>query len=273
MSELRHGPPAELFRRRHTAPARRRPRQSWLLLRPALRATLTVGVPAGIVLWLMTAPRFRLQSVAVHGTGRVDPAWVVEAMSALRGRPLLLVSLAEVEERLARHPWVAGAAIRKDLPSRLVVELTERRPAAVAARADGWTWIDREGRPIAPVGAGEATDRYLRFTGRVERPGWVADVLGAAERLRQRGPAWARGVAELEVIGPGDFAIASPQLPFRLFLNAARVDAAAASLTRHLPEILAHSAGVEAVDLRFARQIVIHWSERRSPPSSGNPEA
>jgi hypothetical protein len=274
MNELPNAaPPAELFRRRHTAPPRRRPRQTWLLLRALWRAALTVGVPAGLAAWLMTSPRFRLQSVAVDGATRVETAWVAAAVGTLRGRPLLLVSLAEVEQRLARHPWVAGAAIRKDLPSRLVVEISERRPAALAARAGGWTWIDREGRPIAPVAPGEVADRYLRFTGRVERPTWVAAVLGAAERLRQRGPAWARDIQELEVLGPGDFAVRTPALPFRLLFHAARLDEATANLTRHLPEILAHTEGIEAVDLRFARQIVIRWSERSSLPSNRVPEA
>lgn len=266
-------PPDELFRRRRTAPPRRRPRPVWRLLRAALRAGLTVGVPAGLAVWLMIAPRFRLGRVEVHGASRVDAAWVAAALGSLRGRPLLLVSLAEVEQRLARHPWVAGAAIRRDLPSCLLVEVSERRAAAVAARAGGWTWIDRNGRPIAPVIPGEAIDGALRFTGRVDRPTWVAQVLAAAERLRQRRPAWAREVEELEVLGPGDFAIRSPALPFRLLLNAARLDEATASLTRHLPEILAHSEGVEAVDLRFARQIVIHGGERGSLASSALPEA
>jgi hypothetical protein len=232
-----------------------------------------VGVPAGLAFWLMTSPRFRLQSVTVHGAARVEAAWVVAAVGALRGRPLLLVSLADVEERLARHPWVAGAAIHKDLPSSLTVAIEERRPAGLAAFAGGWTWIDRQGRPIAALRPDEAAEGSLRFTGRVERPSWVAAALEAAERLRRRGPAWAREVEQFEVLGPEDLAFTPQGLPFRVLVAAGRVEEGTAALTRHLPEILAHIEGAEAVDLRFDRQIVIRGAKQPRPEAADVPEA
>ncbi|MEZ5332884.1 MAG: FtsQ-type POTRA domain-containing protein [Thermoanaerobaculia bacterium] len=249
-----------LFRRRRFERPHRRPSTLAQVARPFGHALLTVGVPAALAFWLMTSPRFQLRRVDVEGGRRVSAAWVVAAVGSLRGRPLLLVSLDEVERQLGRHPWVAGAGIRKDLPDRLEIRIHERVPAAVVVAPDGTTWVDGQGRSIEPCPA-TATPDLLRITGAVGDAGAVAGALRVADRLRDSSAPWAASLTEAEILGPDDFRIHSSALPFTLLVSGARIGDALEPFQHYLPQLLERHDGIAAVDLRFARQIVVHFPE------------
>lgn len=257
----RHPAPTdELFRRRRFDRPHRRPSTLAQVAGPFGRALLTVGLPAGLAFWVMTSPRFQLRQVEVAGGSRVPAAWVVAAVGSLRGRPLLLVSLDEVERQLARHPWVAGAAIRKDLPDRLQVEIRERVPVAVLASDESSFWVDRDGRRIEECPAGAAPD-LLRITGAVEDTAAVAAALDVARRMRESAAPWAASLTEAEILGPDDFRFRSSALPFSLLVSGARLADALEPFQHYLPQLLQRRDGIAAVDLRFARQIVVHFPE------------
>lgn len=253
-------PTDELFRRRRFEHPHRRPSTLTQVARPFGHALLTVGVPAALAFWLMTSPRFQLRRVDVVGGSRVSAAWVIAAVSSLRGRPLLLVSLDEVERQLGRHPWVAGAGIRKDLPDRLQIEIHERVPVAVLIDEEGSYWVDRDGRTIEACPPA-ATPDLLRITGAVGDSGAVAAALQVAERLRTSSATWAAALTETEILGPDDFRVHSSALPFTLLVSGARLGDALEPFQHYLPQLLERHDGIAAVDLRFARQIVVHFPE------------
>lgn len=258
---LRNPAPANsLFRRRRFDRPHRRPSTLAQVAPPFGRALLTVGVPAVLAFWLMTSQRFQLRRVEVAGGSRVPAAWVVAAVGSLRGRPLLLVSLDEVERQIGRHPWVAGAAIRKDLPDRLLVEIHERVPVAVAEHGETAYWVDRSGRTIEECPPAAAPD-LLRLTGAAGDPAALAAALDVAERLRQSSAPWAEALTEAEILGPDDFRFHSTALPFPVLLSGARLADALEPFQLYLPQLLERRDGIAAVDLRFARQIVIHSPE------------
>lgn len=258
---LRNPAPANtLFRRRRFDRPHRRPSALAQMARPFGRALATVGIPTVLAFWLMTSPRFQLRRVEVAGGSRVPGAWVVAAVSSLRGRPLLLVSLDEVERHIGRHPWVAGAAIRKDLPDRLLVEIHERMPVAVVERAGTTFWVDRSGRAIEECPETAAPD-LLRITGATDDSRSVAGALDVAERLRASAAPWAATLTEAEVLGPDDFRFHSAALPFSVLLSGARLADALEPFQHYLPQLLERRDGIAAVDLRFARQIVVHSPE------------
>jgi len=250
----------QLFRRRRFDRPHRRPSALVQVARPFGQALLTVGLPAVLAFWLMTSPRFQLRRVEVVGGSRVPAAWVVAAVGSLRGRPLLLVSLDEVERQLRRHPWVAGASIRKDLPDRLQVEIHERVPVAVAERDESTFWVDRAGSTIEACAEGASPD-LLRVSGATDDPSAIAAALEVAERLRASPAPWAASLTEAEILGPDDFRFQSTALPFSLLVSGARLADALEPFQHYLPQLLERHDGIAAVDLRFARQIVVHFPE------------
>lgn len=257
-----------LFRRRRfEAPHRRRHPLS-RLARPLAGALAVVGLPAAAAWWVVTSPAFQIRQIQVESGRRVPPSWVGERLAALRGRHLLAVGLAEVGERLAGHPWIAGLVVRRDLPGRLTVAVVEKRPAALWSDDGRLFVLDRDGRRIAPL---EADGAALDLPVLAAAPGAPADRAAAAAAIRLAA-SWERlrpedRVSQVEILRSGDFRLVTSSLPFTLVVSAERLESAPGALARALPVIARHPAAAApgaSVDLRFSRQIVFQPAAR--PP-------
>lgn len=253
------GPRGEVlpFRRRRGLPVRRRSRLV-RLVRPFLKAVAIVGVPAAALWWSGTSPRFALADLEVRGSGRVSEAWVRDQLAGLVGRNLVWMPLDSVERTLSSHPWVAGAEVTKELPSRLRVVVVERQPVAVLATADGRFWLGADGGVIGPVEGGAAAvpapepmsqpqsappDALLEVR-------WVAGTAGtlptrdpdgapgvdsdadsdrgrrilvaaldAAKVLETTAPEWGRALAAVEVLGDEELRLEGDGVPFPLLVR------------------------------------------------------
>ena len=226
------------------------------LLKPFVTALLLVGVPVVAVLWVLTSPRFLLAEVQIGKTVQVTTEEVAHALAPLEGRHLLALSLDDVESLLVVNPWIGGAAIRKQLPNRLVVEILERSPAALLRRNDGIFYVDRTGFVIAtydPEGPVDLPILSVAAGANLD----VDSALRVAAEIEALAPRVGAGLSEIEVLGMGDFRVFSAALPFPILISAADLDPQLAKLDRLLPEILGRYPEVAAVDLRFSRQIVI----------------
>ncbi|HUO86319.1 MAG TPA: FtsQ-type POTRA domain-containing protein, partial [Thermoanaerobaculia bacterium] len=244
------------FRRRAVKPRRRR-RSPWRrLLRPAVWALLIVGSPLAAATWVLTTPRFALAEMSVAGTERVDGSWVERRLAPFAGRNLLALRLAEAARALAGHPWIAGVSLRKDLPRRLVVEVVERRPAALVPGPEGLWLADREGTPIVPAPPG-AEERFLVV---VAPPGRraveVPAALDLAAEVSRLAPVWAAGLVRLDALGEGDFRLHTSALPAPVTVRDGRLAQGAAWVERARPAIEARHGGAWAFDARFAGRLV-----------------
>jgi len=227
-----------------------------MLLKPFLLAVVVVGLPVLATLWVYTSPRFLLKEVQIGSTSRVSIEEVAAALTPLRGRHLLGLSLEDVEGRLAADPWIKSAAIRKELPNRLVVEIEERQPVALLRGDDELLYVDRDGFAIDVYDPRGSVDFVLLSvaSGVELHVGPALDLVASLERLA---PEMSRGLSEIEILGLGDYRIYTAALDFPILLSAGEVEAQIAKLEKLLPEISRRFAAVEAVDLRFSRQIVI----------------
>ena len=247
--------PSPFRRRRFVVPHRRRSR-ALLLLRPFVAALFLVGLPVVAAVWMGTSPLFQLVEVRIGPTERVSTEEVAEALAGLRGRHLLRLSLSDVEALLASHPWIEGAAIRKELPDRMIVEVHERHPVALLRQDDGLFYVDQTGFVMEPYDPAGPVDFPLLSVA----PGASLDVPRALEvadsfdRFVHGGTA---GLSEVELLGLDDFRIHSAELAFPVLVSGAEVKTQLAKLEKLLPEITRRFPVVEAVDLRFSRQIVV----------------
>lgn len=74
---------------------------------------------------------FEIREVTVSGHSQLTQAEVLARLGLRPGDSLVSIRTAQLEERLAAHPWIKEAAVSRVPFHTLSVHLTERRPAAV----------------------------------------------------------------------------------------------------------------------------------------------
>jgi cell division protein FtsQ len=115
---------------------------------------------------VVDSPRFQLQAIEFVPTPHLARRDVLALAGIRLGDGLLSIDTDAVALRIASHPWVKRVHVSRRLPGGLVVEVSERRAAAVVALA-GLYLIDDEGRPFKRASMDEA-DGLTVLTG-IER--------------------------------------------------------------------------------------------------------
>jgi cell division protein FtsQ len=248
------------FRRRGAPPRRRRRHPLLLLARPLAAAVGVVLLPLGVGAWVLTSHRFALADVVVEGgTQRVKPEWVRQALAPYRGANLLRLPLAEAAAVLQKNPWVQSVELQKELPGRLRVALTERRPVALLRSGEGLVYADPDGQPIMQVDsvpeAHKAGLLEVFFSHPV--PGGMESALEVAGELGRVRPDWSAALTRIDVLGEEDFRLHTDALPFSLVVTRGEVGPKARRLEELLPELERRYPAIDSVDLRFSRRIVV----------------
>jgi cell division septal protein FtsQ len=263
-------PPRRVEFRRPTTAVRRRRRPILLvLLKPLGKAILMVGAPVALAIWLLSSPRFDLRTVQIETGNRVPAPWADTALLPLLGSNLLLLSLDDASQRLADHPWLAEARLRKQLPGTLVVEIEERQPVAVAWTVQGPVYVDEEGESIADVEAG-GEEGFLIIRCDEADPESSRNALAAARALTRARPQWGLSLREVEVLGHEDFRLHTSVLPFPLVVRPETVEQGVEHLARALPGLEERMGVPAAADLRYPHRIVLErkaGSPREAAPS------
>ncbi len=138
---------------------------------------------------------FEVRRVRVSGVERMNEQLVYERVLAERDRPMPLVDLSAVRDRLLDLPWVADARVSRQLPDTLKVDIVERIPHAVLRKPGRLVLIDPHGHELEPISAAEAKGKLL-----IEGPGAARQVeqLG---RLLDAAPALKPQIASAEWVG------------------------------------------------------------------------
>jgi cell division protein FtsQ len=116
---------------------------------------LSVLAARQLVRHVIASPRFAVQELRIAATTHV-PAEEIEELAGVEiGDRLLTVDPDRVAAKLATHPWVAAARVRRELPSVLAIEVTERRSVATALMGALYL-LDDSGRPFKRASFEEA---------------------------------------------------------------------------------------------------------------------
>lgn len=217
---------------------------------------------------------FECRSVALRGLAYVSATELTRAARLAAGTPLLEVATGEVEARLREHPWVLEVRARRLPPFQLLVDVTERRPVALAAATDGLPFlVDRSGTRFAPAGL-EHQDTLPLLNGLAAEPEAaapeVAQALGVADLLHRHGlpePAriWLGSTAAHEGL-----ALELRGETARILLGSARAADGLRRLARSRAAGLPEVAAATRIDLRFAGRMVLRGP---SPPGGGEAAA
>lgn len=227
--------------------SRRRP---WRLLLLSLLLPLFTALVVGAVIGVRTGQGFRLKEWKVTGSRLADRARIVKEMDALRGRPLALIRLDSLRNRLAGDPWVTGLRLTKEWPDAISVVLVEDEPLAWVIRAGEARCLAASGRVLPMPRTGVSLD--LPVLGPVR----CADSRAAARlvELKREFPA-IYGRLERLSWGPMPELTLRDALP-RVLLQEAQWRNGLSLLqivTRQKPELLRRAG---ELDLRFVNQVV-----------------
>jgi cell division protein FtsQ len=133
---LRRQKPVEIRRRKFG-------KKAWkTYLRVSAMILSTVAIAGALYAtgdFLLTSREMALvhpDQVSISGTHYITRANVLEIFAADRGRSVLRIPLEARRKQLESLPWVERAVVRRALPNRVEVEVTERTPIAFH-REDG----------------------------------------------------------------------------------------------------------------------------------------
>jgi len=131
-------------------------------LRTFAGVVLVAGTSLGVA-WVarkhvMTSSRFAITEVAVSGNDH-RPSDAILAESGLQiGTNVFVADLDAAQARILADPWIADAALARRLPGSIVVRVTERKAAALAAMGDTFL-TTAEGEAFKKLEAGDPPDQ------------------------------------------------------------------------------------------------------------------
>lgn len=138
---------------------------------------------------------YEVRNVEVRGVERMDIQRVYERALGQRDLAMPHVDLVALRESLLELSWVKDARVSRQLPDALVIDIVEREPHAVLAKADRLMLIDPTGAELEPVSRAGAKDYML-----IEGPGAQGQV-EALTALLEAAPALRQHVRTAEWVG------------------------------------------------------------------------
>ena len=128
---------------------------------------------------------FEVDRVRVTGVDRLNEQVVYERVLGEQDRPMPLVDVDEIRERLMALSWVKDARVSRQLPDLLRIDIIEREPHAVVRKADRWILVDATGHELEPISREAAKDMLQIFgPGAQKQVSELGRLLDAAPALK-----------------------------------------------------------------------------------------
>lgn len=117
--------------------------------RRIIKGAIALGVILTAMVFLVYAPIFTFQRVALDGASYLKDDDIVKIAGIRRGEPLFALKTDEVAYRLRQDLRIEDAQVRRVLPDTLAVHIVERRPLATLVTDYGYADLDRTGKVLA----------------------------------------------------------------------------------------------------------------------------
>jgi cell division protein FtsQ len=221
-------------------------------------------------------PYFAIHQLVINGCGpALTPDDVRAWLGLTEDATLWQTEPARVRARVEAHPYVARAAVRREFPGRLEVEVRERRPRAIVV-LDGLYYVDRGGATFGPLRPQDSRD-YPLITGLdpAAAEGLRTWALRRALRLLRRcdrEPCFGE-LSEVHLADQRGVVVylAAPRVPVVLGWGSWP-----AKLERAHRVLQAWEGAAErlaSVDVRFRNQVVLTLRALPAPPAAAPPRA
>lgn len=249
--------------------------------------------------YLYSAPGMLLihpSQIEISQTQYVRRARILDLFVPDRGRSVLRIPLDERRRQIEALPWVEHAAVRRALPNRIQIEITERAPIAFLREGSQMALVDAHGvilpQPAQanfdfPVVTGIAPDMspddrekrtqlFSAFSRDIEiaHPGAMAQVnevdLTVADDLRasiaglpgvagsSAAPPAASDDDSLPAVAGASAAPAATVAPVLVHFGNDNFADKYRTLVENFPQWLAKAGSIASIDLRFSREAVVN---------------
>jgi cell division protein FtsQ len=129
--------------------------------------------------FVMENQYFSVREIQVRGADKVSGNEIVTIAGLRQGMSIWKVALDRIEKKIAKHPWVRRVLVRREFPSRIIIDVEERTPKAIVAVRKLY-YVDSDGAVFKEVAPGENV-KFPLLTGlRAE------DVMAAGPAVRRR---------------------------------------------------------------------------------------
>ena len=133
-------------------PAYRRGEKLAIYLKRGTLVLLVVVVIAALVLGAkLVARQFNVKEIIVSGNYHLDEDDIVKSMNIKKGKPLLDIRSAEINERLRENPWIKRVALKKQFPGTLLIKVEEAAPSALLSIKKKLYIIDDDGNILERI--------------------------------------------------------------------------------------------------------------------------
>lgn len=109
---------------------------------------LIAGIHYGFYFLLTRSDILSLKHVVVSGCNFLNPQDVVKDAGLSEGQSILEIDLVKISRILERNPFVEKAEVKRILPDRIEINVTEKKPVANFAVENNYYLLDKEGRII-----------------------------------------------------------------------------------------------------------------------------
>jgi cell division protein FtsQ len=265
-------PADKRFRRAHVKPkGRRRWRPSWWTLARVTAVGLIVafGMYRAVDL-VLSAEALTVTRITVRGNERLSRGEVLALLEGLRGQSMVTADLERWRRKLLTSPWVADAALRRELPGTLAVLVSERQPMAIGRIRDVLYLIDHQGAIIDEFGPNYAEFDLPIIDGLAsKRPGTtLVDQSRASLAARligdlQRRPDLAARVSQIDVSDVKDAVVVLKDDTALIRVGEERFIERIQSYVDLTPALRERIPEIDYVDLRFDERVYVKPSRGR----------
>jgi cell division protein FtsQ len=224
-------------------------------------------------IYLLYSPGVLLHSsdqIEVLGNRFVSAGAITEKFSADMGRSVVRVPLTERREALETLPWVEEAHVQRVMPNRIRVEISERTPVGFLRAWSELSLIDAHGTILDRPAEGEfhfpvvsGVGESMALATREQRMNLFTQFMKDVEHIQPGATdhvseADLSDVSDLRATLTGVGTASGNAAPILVHFGDADFGSRYHLLAENIDQWRASAGGVDSVDLRFARQVVVN---------------
>jgi len=97
-----------------------------------------------LILLILNSSVFSVKKIYIKGEKNLSASQVMDISEIVIGENILKVNLGKVEKNLKNSPWIKEAAVERKLPSKIIINIVERKPIAFVYFLGSYILIDDE---------------------------------------------------------------------------------------------------------------------------------
>jgi cell division protein FtsQ len=244
----------------------------WLMV----LSLVALGITAVRYSW--PALTWKVGEVKILGCTNAMESELLELIQVDLRASLTDLDLKELSRRLARHPWIRQAQVKRNWARKaLVIEVQERVPQAMIL-LDGLYFVDRQGEIFKRVESGDRLDLPILTglkaqeirRGSPEAMDALHQALDFLALLKQRKGFTPRDVSEVHLSRQKGLTVFTLREGMAIRLGFGEFKGKLDRLEKILPDLKRKVHRIESVDLNIPRRVVVRLKKTREDKARGS---